>query len=108
MSDLISRAEAIKTVKFYESFCDPYPRVIESLEKLPSAQQNNECEKCVFSPFKQFRQTAQPERKTGKWIREGWEAVYLRCSACGYRDYTEEHNNFCPNCGADMRGEQDG
>ena len=38
MSDLISRAEAIKAVKFYESFCDPYPRVIESLEKLPSAQ----------------------------------------------------------------------
>ena len=45
MDDLISRAEAIKTVKFYESFCDPYPRVIESLEKLPSAQ---------------------PERKTGE------------------------------------------
>ena len=38
MNDLISRAEAIKTVKFYESFCDPYPRVIESLEKLPSAE----------------------------------------------------------------------
>lgn len=59
MSDLISRAEAINTVKFYESFCDPYPRVIESLENLPSSQPNNECEKCVFSPFKQFRQSEQ-------------------------------------------------
>lgn len=47
--------------------------------------------------------SAEPERKTGKWIHEGWEASYLRCSACGYRDYTEEHNKFCPNCGADMR-----
>ena len=41
--DLISRAEAIKTVKFYESFCDPYPRVIESLEKLPSVNQWIKC-----------------------------------------------------------------
>lgn len=51
--------------------------------------------------------TVEPKRKTGKWIREGWEVVYLRCSVCGYRDYAEEHNNFCPNCGADMRGEKD-
>ena len=38
MSDLISRKEAIKAVKFYETFYDPYPRVIEALEDLPSAQ----------------------------------------------------------------------
>ena len=38
MSDLISRKEAIKAVKFYETFCDPYPRVIEALEDLPSIQ----------------------------------------------------------------------
>ena len=38
MSGLISRKEAIKAVKFYETFCDPYPRVIESLEELPSVQ----------------------------------------------------------------------
>lgn len=38
MSDLISRKEAIKAVKFYETFYDPYPRVIEALENLPSAQ----------------------------------------------------------------------
>lgn len=38
MSDLISRKEAIKAVKFYETFYDPYPRVIEALEDLPSVQ----------------------------------------------------------------------
>ena len=38
MSDLIDREEAIKAVKFYETFYDPYPRVIEALEKLPSVQ----------------------------------------------------------------------
>ena len=34
--DCVDRTEAIKAVKFYETFCDPYPRVIEALEELPS------------------------------------------------------------------------
>lgn len=51
------------------------------------------------------------ERKTGKW-------VYDTCSKCGkdlwdYFHFTEdgriiEEPNFCPNCGADMRGNKDG
>ena len=36
--DCVDRAEVIKAVKFYETFCDPYPRVIEALEELPSVQ----------------------------------------------------------------------
>ena len=46
------------------------------------------------------------EKKTGKWIEED---DFVICSECG-----EEHGwiayraNFCENCGADMRGEQDG
>lgn len=38
------------------------------------------------------------ERKSGKWIE-------LRCSECGQVDYSKP--NYCPNCGADMRGESD-
>lgn len=38
------------------------------------------------------------------WVLEaGIEAVYLKCSACGYWGSFEY--NFCPDCGADMRGE---
>ena len=56
--------------------------------------------------------SAQPERKTGKWRHyEG----YLSCSECGteYDDDIMTHccddvPKFCPNCGADMRGEEDG
>lgn len=44
------------------------------------------------------------ERKTGKWMEldftEAWE---YRCDQCGRRSDFKE--NFCPNCGADMRGE---
>ena len=59
--------------------------------------------------------SAQPERKKGKWIEEddGWDGVYWRCSECDGAfclvDGTPKENeyNFCPNCGADMRGEDD-
>lgn len=56
---------------------------------------------------------AQPERKTGKWIfvrgEEAGNALY-ECSACGKGDIhaPEVKVSYCWNCGADMRGEQNG
>lgn len=46
------------------------------------------------------------ENVNGEWIEE--QNCYYRCSVCGkhypsFRDNMEY--NFCPNCGADMRGE---
>ena len=52
--------------------------------------------------------SAQPERKKGEWIET--EFLKLReCSCCHVRwgMYDVENFNFCPNCGADIRGEQD-
>lgn len=50
----------------------------------------------------------------GRWIKTGrWGRVY-RCDQCGnYLDFDGVNvgrgdANYCPNCGADMRGEQDG
>ena len=49
---------------------------------------------------------AEPERKKGSWIEEDDGLVI--CPECG-----EEYNwivyraNFCENCGADMRGEEE-
>lgn len=50
------------------------------------------------------------ERKKGKWRRRlvdcGFNADW-HCSRCGWKTSLEEHGyNFCPNCGADMRGEK--
>ena len=41
----------------------------------------------------------------GHWIdhQEG-EWIYVKCSECGTVHDTQ--TNYCPNCGADMRGEQ--
>ena len=55
--------------------------------------------------------SAQPKRDKGKWIDETfkpWGLVYhpYKCDQCG--EHSEADSNFCPNCGADMRGEKHG
>ena len=62
--------------------------------------------------------TVQPERKTGHWVEIGDEPYdEWECDACGFvidgsgcidpEEYRDIYR-FCPNCGADMRGEEDG
>ena len=98
-----------------------------AIRNLPSVQPEQDCEKCVFKPFKQFqlepqcdeceyreeaRQTiAKYQRKKGKWVKAD-ETPYIRkhyhtvcCSEC-HRQGSERWN-YCPNCGADLRGGQD-
>lgn len=45
--------------------------------------------------------TLSVERKRGKWISMMGHSI---CNACGYKA-SPILTNFCPNCGADMRGE---
>ena len=56
--------------------------------------------------------------KCGHWIDDYREesltygfAYLANCSECGYQINTHKEKgylNFCPNCGADMRGDEDG
>ena len=59
--------------------------------------------------------TIEPERETGEWIHDGKAFAggcdWMYCSVCGHMDIDvpNTRTNFCPNCGADMRGgEQNG
>ena len=51
------------------------------------------------------------ERKTGKWIdgKLDWHGIAMEryCSECGQLLTSAKtvHMNYCPYCGADMRGE---
>ena len=53
------------------------------------------------------------ERK-GRWIHDGYDfpggVDWIHCSECGKRgiNVPADLTNYCPNCGADMRGEQNG
>lgn len=54
-----------------------------------------------------------PERKNGKWERRYsrpnvYEDLCWHCSVCEFKTSDNWANkwNFCPNCGADMRGEE--
>ena len=53
-------------------------------------------------------QEVEPERKKGKWkiyTDERFDIDYYKCSECGYEPYRRmDISNFCPDCGADMRG----
>ena len=63
--------------------------------------------------------SAQPERKRGEWIRTSPTEWMWTCSCCKKDDayaYSAGEScepdvlqdMFCPNCGADMRGNEDG
>ena len=45
------------------------------------------------------------ERKRGRWT---FVDGFTKCSECGYRPKLSSGWNFCPHCGADMRGNENG
>lgn len=96
MDDLISRQAAIdaiiailgdKTAR-HNGWIDPY-YAVQRIKGLPSADV--------------------PDRKVGEWIGiddypyESWE-----CDQCGcvYEEMPSWVPNYCPNCGAQMKGEE--
>lgn len=131
MADLIDRQAAIKAIEdlqdCYNGFSDTYDKacIIGVLEEVPSAQPEIKCiakimltEEQVQEAFEKAKKeilAAQRERKKGKFIGTEYDGyadgnpVYYewKCSECGCIFEDEEPTyNFCPNCGADMRGEQ--
>ena len=99
MDDLISRQAAIDAI---------------SCDITITGRQNAELVAATMGAFAdriKALPSAQSERKRGEWRHyEG----YLTCSECGteYDDDIMTHccddvPKYCPNCGADMRGEQD-
>jgi len=85
MDDLISRQAAINAV---------------NTALFPKINTAKDAEKALCG-----LPSVQPERKKGKWIRGDIKGIPFCCSVCTGRFNYEW--NFCPNCGADMRGEHD-
>lgn len=101
MGELIDRQAAIDAIKAEQVECERptveqiwytlgLGKALDVIDALPSAQ---------------------PERKTGKWAREALgstsgygSTVMYQCSECENMSISEYR--FCPNCGAEMKGEQ--
>ena len=84
--DLIRRSDAIKAVSKVDDYGDGIGFEVKShclveLELVPSA-----------------------DRPQGEWIDDDFVGQY-RCSECDY--YAIDEYDYCPNCGADMRGKDD-
>ena len=65
----------------------------------------------VIDEIKQLPPIQPAEPKRGKWIEiEAFDdSRYVKCDQCKTVQvfyYGKRNTNFCPNCGADMRGEQ--
>lgn len=87
--------------------------VCEKLPKMPGA---------IIAECDDFKDRTEPERPKGRWDETDWvkydghgECIHypkaaLRCSNCchAFKKDLLWKRNFCPNCGAYMRGESDG
>lgn len=67
----------------------------------------------VIEPIKNGELVVKKERPQGEWIITGEEQGALgiiykirKCDKCGWEHSLIIPNNFCPKCGADMRGGQ--
>ena len=98
MRDTIYREDAIEAVKSTK----PIVRSTErNWGKMIAEQHSKELVKALKS-------LPSAEAVQGEWIYNPKDAIELmfakpKCSECGFE--SSDGGNFCPNCGADMRGE---
>lgn len=134
-TDLISRQAAIDAIEQMQMpiMRSEFPEeqfvftgmseALQAIKDLPSVPPKKVCvaeikvdgeelQRCVDRAVERLKEEGQTERKTGKWIHDGYDFPHgndwIHCSECGKRgiNVPADLTNYCPNCGADMRGEQ--
>lgn len=105
MADLIDRETLLETIKMWEcGNCNSY--------------NGAKCRACPTADAIDYIETAPTAgAKKGEWIPvliptgvsafgiDEMTAEEEKCSLCGETYWVGELKNYCPNCGADMRGD---
>ena len=107
--DLISRQDAIDALDEQIRQCDKALSAFDISMKDEYAVKVERASLVAFRETLEYMPSAEP--KKGEWIPENrtMDAFWV-CSACKFPSEAHAANilyNFCPNCGADMRGEED-
>ena len=82
--------------------------VIDALEL---GLENDYVDATEFLTFIKQLPSAESEQKKGEWVYDGIRGRFpaCKCSICGHYENADwallQGANFCPNCGAEMRGE---
>lgn len=97
MDDIISRQAALDAIT-EES-------ILENMDSVYDTELKR-CKRAVHRIIAKLP-SAQPERKPGHWMWEGFNIVCSKCDAMPIFDSTEPLYRFCPNCGAEMKGDND-
>ena len=66
----------------------------------PTVELTELCKGCQY--LKDCETCDKNERPQGKWVKIGEIGLAYKCSRCD--EVSVIPTNFCPNCGADMRG----
>lgn len=127
--DLISRQAAIDAaIEAADDWDGGYSRsreetITKRLSALPSVQpEQKDCDTCRYNHLEWDEEPCdgctgdryKTERKRGEWHkRDNGQIYWYECSCCGCEPLRNKWNgepelsDFCPTCGADMRGGKD-
>lgn len=115
-NDTISRTaalEAIDSVLIEDESCKVWFKL--AVKNLPSEQLEITLESAIDylhsigwmqEHDRILTESAQPERKRGKWIDDG-DPFMWKCGCCGYRVKRYNNTRYCPHCGAKMEGDDE-
>ena len=111
MSDLIKREDAIKAVEeCLKLLARPRYTVKTAIETIPSVDipHSDDWEKYSDKLWKNAYERGKADRPQGEWIeQEDDYHHYWECSECGMGVGLDDIRNYCPNCGARMKGADD-
>lgn len=100
--DAVSRRRLLSDLKELTAAWGKYPVMAEQIKGVETA-----------IGYVETIPSVTPERENGKWIvvDDAYNRISGKCSVCGREAHMYEDDvvgmNYCPNCGADMRGDKD-